>query len=262
MGNRIIKESVCASSSIDTLAWDEEVFFYRLLVNCDDFGRADGRPPMIKSRLFPLRGVSFEYIERCLTALESENMIAVYYHKGQRYIQVVNWEKHQTIRNKKSKFPDMNASDGICNQLKSIEINCGSNPIQSESEYNTNSTTTPQVEEVEENQGDSEKATENVIRYCQDAFIHLTPRHYEEIQSYYGDGITDEMMRYAIDTTVANGSKAWAYASRIIQGWVESGIKTIEAAKQAQLDFKARRSKQSPPEAPYSPHRRVDDDDD
>ena len=44
MPNRIIKESVCRSDSIDSLSWFEEVLFYRLIVVCDDYGRFDGRP--------------------------------------------------------------------------------------------------------------------------------------------------------------------------------------------------------------------------
>ena len=36
MPNRIIRESICTSDSIDKLSWFEEVLFYRLIVNCDD----------------------------------------------------------------------------------------------------------------------------------------------------------------------------------------------------------------------------------
>ena len=55
MPNRILKESICASDTIDGLSWFEEVLFYRLIVNCDDYGRFDGRPSIIKNRLFPLK---------------------------------------------------------------------------------------------------------------------------------------------------------------------------------------------------------------
>lgn len=48
MPNRIIKESICVSDSIDSLSWFEEVLFYRLIVVCDDYGRFDGRIPIIK----------------------------------------------------------------------------------------------------------------------------------------------------------------------------------------------------------------------
>ena len=36
MPNRIIRESICTSDSVDKLSWFEEVLFYRLIVNCDD----------------------------------------------------------------------------------------------------------------------------------------------------------------------------------------------------------------------------------
>ena len=55
MPNRILKESICTSDSIDGLGWFDEVLFYRLIVNCDDYGRFDGRPAIIKNRLFPLK---------------------------------------------------------------------------------------------------------------------------------------------------------------------------------------------------------------
>ena len=36
MPNRIIKESIRTSDSINDLTWFEEVLFYRLMVSCDD----------------------------------------------------------------------------------------------------------------------------------------------------------------------------------------------------------------------------------
>ena len=55
MPNRIIKESICRSDSIDSLSWFEEVLFYRLIVVCDDYGRFDGRPAVVKGSCFPLK---------------------------------------------------------------------------------------------------------------------------------------------------------------------------------------------------------------
>lgn len=55
MPNRILKESICTSDTLDELTWMEEVFWYRLIVNCDDYGRFDARPAILRSRLFPLK---------------------------------------------------------------------------------------------------------------------------------------------------------------------------------------------------------------
>ena len=49
MPNRIIKESICTSDTIDQLSPEEEIFFYRLIVNCDDYGRMDARPQILRA---------------------------------------------------------------------------------------------------------------------------------------------------------------------------------------------------------------------
>ena len=55
MPNRILKDSICTSPNIDALSREAEAFFYRLLVQCDDFGRIESNPTDIIARCFPLR---------------------------------------------------------------------------------------------------------------------------------------------------------------------------------------------------------------
>lgn len=129
MPNRILKESICTSESIDSLTEFQEVFFYRLLVNCDDFGRFDARPKILSSRLFPLRGVSLELIENAIKALVREGMILLYNVDGKPYLQVNAWLSHQNPRAKNSKYPapdcdepqtddsNLQADDITCNQM-------------------------------------------------------------------------------------------------------------------------------------------------
>lgn len=142
MPNRIIKESICTSDSIDQLTWFEESFFYRLIVNCDDYGRFDARPAILKARLFPLKSVTDKQICDALNKLSTVGIVQVYEYDQKPYLQLVTWEKHQQMRAKKSKYP---AFDETCNQMKSDEIKCPRNPIQSnpiriqsESESNPN----------------------------------------------------------------------------------------------------------------------------
>ena len=63
MPNRIIKESICYSEDINALSAFEETVFYRLIVNCDDYGRLDGRMAFLRSRLFPLKDIRAEQLE-------------------------------------------------------------------------------------------------------------------------------------------------------------------------------------------------------
>ncbi len=145
MPNRIIKESICRSDSIDSLSWFEEVLFYRLIVVCDDYGRFDGRAAIIKGFCFPLKDVTTKQIENSLNKLASVGLVRVYEAQGRPYLQMLTWEKHQQIRAKKSKFPP---PDKTCNQMIAVDcknnqtasdgISCARNPIQSESNPNRN----------------------------------------------------------------------------------------------------------------------------
>lgn len=138
MPNRIIKESICTSDTMDALSWFEEVFFYRLVVNCDDYGRMDARPAILRARLFPLKTVTDKQMEQALQSLRSADIIDLYVVDGKPYLQMRTWEKHQQIRSKKSKFPEP------CDRLPAFDIKC--NQVQSnvpviQYESNTNPNT-------------------------------------------------------------------------------------------------------------------------
>ena len=147
MPNRIIKESICTSENIDQLSPIQEIAFYRLMVNCDDFGRMDARPRLLKARLFPLKDMDETDIIAIMQALEKAELIVMYLVDGKPYLQMKTWERHQQVRNQKSKFPSPDEADGNqmqsvannCNQLKSIDDKCPRNPIQSLSESESES---------------------------------------------------------------------------------------------------------------------------
>lgn len=152
MGNRILKESICTSDTVDQMTWFEECFFTRLLTACDDFGRMDARPAILKSRLFPLKErLSLRDIQSALDKMADIGCVITYECDGKPYLYLPSWEVHQQIRARKSKYPapdeacNQLISDDIrCNQLISDDINCcpnpiQSNPIQSESESKSES---------------------------------------------------------------------------------------------------------------------------
>ena len=122
MPNRILKESICTSDSIDGLSWFEEVLFYRLIVNCDDFGRFDGRPAIIKNRLFPLKeSLTSKAVSGAIEKLVSAGLVVLYMFENKPYLYLPTWNCHQTVRAKVSKYPD--PEDG-CKQMKSSASNC------------------------------------------------------------------------------------------------------------------------------------------
>ena len=135
MPDRIIKESSCTSDTLASLTDFEERFWWRLTVNCDDFGRCDARPAILKSKLFPLMDKTHKDISKALNRLASVGLVKVYEVDGRPFLQVVKWDKHQRIRAKRSKFP---SPDDACEHLMANDSKCPRNPIQSESNPNPN----------------------------------------------------------------------------------------------------------------------------
>lgn len=106
MPDRLIRESWCASETIDRLTSFEETVLARLIVNCDDFGRMDGRVNVLCSRLFVTRrDVGAEQMRAAIAALEREGLVLRYAVAGKEYIQMRGWGEHQRIRTQRSKYP-------------------------------------------------------------------------------------------------------------------------------------------------------------
>lgn len=139
MPNRILKESICTSDSVDSLSWFEEVLFYRLIVNCDDYGRFDGRPAIIKNRLFPLKeSLTAKAISKAVNTLVTAGLVVLYEFEGKPYLYLPTWNDHQNVRAKRSKYPSPEgcviAHENICNHMYAdVPV------IQSESESKSES---------------------------------------------------------------------------------------------------------------------------
>jgi len=145
MPNRILKESIRTSETINQLRPEEEVFFYRLLTACDDYGRFDGRIEIIRATCFPLRldHVSNEDVRKWLNKLIKVGLVALYSVDNRPYLQIVTWERHQQIRAKRSKYP---APETACEQVLANDImfnqsltSAGTCPRESESESKSES---------------------------------------------------------------------------------------------------------------------------
>jgi hypothetical protein len=147
MPNRILKESICVSDSIDQLSWFEEVLFYRLIVSCDDYGRYDGRPAIIKNRLFPLKeNLTLKNVSAAINKLASAGLVVLYEFEGKPFLCLPTWNEHQTVRAKRSKYPapedGVKTSEIICKQVQAdvpvIQSNTKSNTVsESVSETDT-----------------------------------------------------------------------------------------------------------------------------
>lgn len=143
MPNRILKESIRTSRSVNNLSdFDFRVWTY-LITYVDDYGRGSADAELLKGLCFPRRkGITEAQISRAISNLAMSGMVILYTVDGEPYLAFPNWEKHQQIRSKQSKFPapedGVISSDSICNQMISDDCKCCRNPIQSNPNTNPN----------------------------------------------------------------------------------------------------------------------------
>jgi hypothetical protein len=216
MPNRIIKESICTSKTIEQLSNAAEILFYRILVNCEDYGRMHAEPTLIKSKCYPWKeNLKLTDIEKWIKELEEVNLIILYEHSENRYLQVTNWCKHQQVRATKSKYPSFD-EEGC--KLITLDINCNQNKsIVSESEQtriritNTNTNT----KAIKTNYADN---------------VTMTEEEYKKLIEKHGQAKTDKMIEVLDNYKGANGKK---YTSdyKAILSWVVDKVKDAKVDK-------------------------------
>ena len=260
MPNRIIKESICTSENIDQLTEFQEVFFYRLIVNCDDFGRFDARPKLLSSRLFPLRDVSTETVEKTLAALRDANLIVVYEVNDHPYLQMKTWEKHQQGRATKSKYPSFGESvlqtdDINCNQLQSIDINgeqaqsddskCHRNRIRNRNTISDNRNRNTRADDADDGQmiaDDSAKQIQSdhnrVIDAAEDAGFKMSNDVRTSLIALYAQYGLEKVLA-GMKSCVKHGAPTLAYLEAVLKDEPKKkpAIRAVPAQEYSQRDY-------------------------
>ena len=227
MPNRILKESICVSDQINQLSWFEEILFYRLMVNVDDYGRYDGRPAIIRSRLFPLKDVRDKQIEDALGVLSSVELVEVYSVDGKPFVRLTGWDKHQTIRAKKSKYP---APDGGCDNMKTFASKCKQmqadvHVIQSNPNTNPNPPYNPPTGDDDDDDllliAQQNNAVYDRAKECGFATDTATLDRLTELISMYGH----QAVLDGLDQCVEYGAKSLAYLRKVVGSSVRAEVK-------------------------------------
>jgi hypothetical protein len=101
MPNRLLRDGICTSDSLNALSSDAEVMFYRLLVVADDYGFMDARPAILKAQCFPLRELATPpKIESWLRGLADAGLIMRYQVDGKPFLAIAKWEQRVRSRQK------------------------------------------------------------------------------------------------------------------------------------------------------------------
>ena len=266
MPNRVLSESVKRSEQIDQLSWFDEVVFYRALLTADDYGCIDGRPKLLKSDLFPTRDdVTRKAIEDSLAKLTSTDLLRSYEVSGKPYMLFPTWEKHQRIRRKKQKYPwpcgrendvcpygitecrktaatcCQSAADcgQVADKCRTSAVNCPPES-ESESESNPNPTPNPYADTR-----DGERPDFGTIEaYASSNLRNLSPGNMQQLVSFRED-LPDEVIRLAIDQACGSNAPSWNYVRKVLNNWLEKGVKTEADAK---AEIARGKQKANPPE--------------
>lgn len=104
MPSRVLREGILDSEGVNKLTFPAEVFYRRLMSVVDDFGRFDGRPSILRSRLFALKvdSVREADISRWIAECEKAGLIALYAVDFKPYIL---FQKLGSPRAKESRYP-------------------------------------------------------------------------------------------------------------------------------------------------------------
>lgn len=141
MPNRIIKDSIRTSKTVNTMTDFQFRLWVYLITYVDDYGRGSADPELLKGFVFPRRkGVTESTIEKALLDLANSGSVILYEVDGEPYFCFPNWSDHQRIQTKKSKFPA--PDDG---ELRKSTVSHGESPSESESNPNPNTNPNPEV---------------------------------------------------------------------------------------------------------------------
>ena len=141
MPSRILRDGIIESMAVNSLSWDAELFYRRLMSIVDDYGRYSAIPQLLASRCYPLQidRVKANHIEGWLKECSEVGIITLYESvNGKATLEIVNFD--QRVRTK-SKFP---ANPSISEQ-------CNTNDGQ------MTAVCVDEVEDEDDNKGDQKK---------------------------------------------------------------------------------------------------------
>lgn len=235
MPNRIIKESICTSEQIDALVPLEEITFYRLLVNCDDYGCFDGREKVVRSRLFPLRDMTDADIAHILNRLAEVGLIQRYEVDGKPYLNVLKWSEHQRVRVSVHKYP-LPQSAASCGELRRVAANGGKMPLESLSESYIESESLSESFIADDAAREIQNEHDRVLDAAQDAGFKVSNSARAQLLRLYAEYGLDKMLA-GFDACVKHSAPNIAYLEAVLKGAPRKQKARVAAQEFEQRDY-------------------------
>lgn len=131
MGNRMMKETIRTSRSVNSMTDFQFRMWVYLITYVDDYGRGSADPELLKGFVFPRRkGVTEQTITKTLAELANMGSIRLYEVDGESYFCFPTWSEHQRVQQKRSKFPEPPAETAS----PKVTVSYGEPPSEKETE--------------------------------------------------------------------------------------------------------------------------------
>jgi len=83
-----------------------------MIPHTDDFGHMEGDALSIKAKVVPMRSITVEEVQEDLDLMTSNEVIKFYEVKGERYIEIINFDSFQTFRSDRPRRAEHPGIDG------------------------------------------------------------------------------------------------------------------------------------------------------
>lgn len=77
----------------------------------------------------------------------------------------------------------------------------------------------------------NEKREQTVGEYVSENLLPMSGGNWQALAELMDAGMTDELVRFAVDIAMSNGARTWAYVQSILNSWVCKNVRTLEDAR-------------------------------
>jgi len=206
MPNRLIKESIRTSKTINAMTDFQFRAWVYLITYVDDFGRGSADAEILKGFVFPRQKRLRETdIDKMLAELADMGAITLYTVDGDPFFCLPNWGAHQRIQTKKSKFPpppaesDSDPPESMVTHGESPSSTVDHRDSPPESNPNPNPNPNPKGDEARARARPPTKfeppGVEEVREYCQSRNSKADPERFVDFYASKGWKVGDQAMK-------------------------------------------------------------------
>lgn len=109
---RMLSKTISTSRKVNRLPDRSALLYTWLIPHTDDFGHLEGDAISIKAKIVPMRSVSEQEVQQDLDLMVQNELIQIYEIKGEKYIEILNFDSFQTFRSDRPRRAEYPGPDG------------------------------------------------------------------------------------------------------------------------------------------------------